>query len=106
MLTPTLRCICRFGLTKEYLAYVMERLSSLLLPNPLYVTPDMHHPAPTLDTCPHPQNTRYNRCDKNAIYRTYDGSCNNLKKPLWGKSFRALARFLPADYCDGRFRGS
>ena len=93
--------IDRFGLSKYELNAVMEQLESPLAVNTLPVTPDMNYPAPTVDTCPYPQNTKHNYCDPNALYPTFDGSCNNLKKPLWGKSFRALARFLPADYCDG-----
>ncbi|KAF7631143.1 ShKT domain-containing protein [Meloidogyne graminicola] len=33
-------------------------------------------------------------------YRSMDGSCNNLKRPLLGASFRAYLRHLPAQYED------
>lgn len=36
-----------------------------------------------------------------TLYRTGDGSCNNLKHPEWGASFRPFQRFLPAEYGDG-----
>lgn len=36
-----------------------------------------------------------------ALYRTADGTCNNLKRPEWGASFRPFQRFLPAEYSDG-----
>ena len=35
------------------------------------------------------------------LYRTADGSCNNLKNPAWGSAFMAFLRFLPPDYSDG-----
>ncbi len=35
-------------------------------------------------------------------YRTIDGSCNNLKSPLMGRSNTQLARYLAPDYDDGR----
>lgn len=35
------------------------------------------------------------------LYRTGDGTCNNIKHPEWGASFRPFQRFLPAEYGDG-----
>lgn len=34
-------------------------------------------------------------------YRSYDGSCNNLHRPSWGKSFIPYSRLLSPDYGDG-----
>ncbi|ROT69525.1 hypothetical protein C7M84_012292 [Penaeus vannamei] len=36
-----------------------------------------------------------------VMYRTLDGTCNNLDKQEWGAAFRPFARFLPPDYSDG-----
>ncbi|XP_056640874.1 peroxidase-like [Diorhabda sublineata] len=41
------------------------------------------------DTCP----------DTN--YRSYDGSCNNLRNPIWGTPNTPYNRLLPANYEDG-----
>lgn len=35
------------------------------------------------------------------LYRTADGTCNNLKHSSWGSSFMPFLRFLPPDYSDG-----
>ena len=35
------------------------------------------------------------------LYRSADGSCNNLNNPSWGSSFMPFLRFLPPDYSDG-----
>ncbi|XP_076046647.1 salivary peroxidase/catechol oxidase-like isoform X2 [Oratosquilla oratoria] len=47
------------------------------------------------------QRSHPTRCDEKALYRSADGSCNNLKNPLWGASFTAFRRGLPAIYDDG-----
>lgn len=41
-------------------------------------------------------------CDPKAKYRTFDGSCNNLKNPVLGTPFQPQARFLKPDYEDGK----
>lgn len=41
-------------------------------------------------------------CPPNALYRSYDGSCNNLWKPNQGTADTRYARLLPAKYGDGK----
>uniref|UniRef100_A0A0K0F465 peroxidase n=1 Tax=Strongyloides venezuelensis TaxID=75913 RepID=A0A0K0F465_STRVS len=44
-------------------------------------------------------------CERNLCYnlyfRTMDGTCNNLEKPLQGASYRPYNRLLPPEYDDG-----
>ncbi|XP_066993335.2 peroxidase [Anabrus simplex] len=40
-------------------------------------------------------------CNSAAIYRTYDGSCNNLQNPKWGMSDEPFTRLLPSVFDDG-----
>ncbi|KAG8178618.1 hypothetical protein JTE90_014209 [Oedothorax gibbosus] len=40
-------------------------------------------------------------CDPDSKYRTYDGSCNNLRNPLWGAAPSCYLRLVDPDYGDG-----
>jgi hypothetical protein len=41
-------------------------------------------------------------CDSSTTsYRTHDGTCNNVRRPLMGSTFSAFRRELPPDYSDG-----
>ena len=48
-------------------------------------------------SCPFPQTS----CNFNSIFRTIDGSCNNMRNPTWGMAGTAQIRFLPSAYEDG-----
>ena len=39
-------------------------------------------------------------CPRIDQYRTIDGTCNNIKNPLFGSAPTALTRFAPAKYFD------
>jgi len=40
-------------------------------------------------------------CNPNSKYRTFNGSCNNLRVPTWGASNTPFLRLLNAEYSDG-----
>ena len=44
-------------------------------------------------------------CDEDlcfhAKFRSFDGTCNNFARPLWGASLTAFKRLLPAEYENG-----
>ncbi|XP_035233679.1 chorion peroxidase-like, partial [Stegodyphus dumicola] len=37
-------------------------------------------------------------CNSSLLYRTFDGTCNNLKHPTWGSILTCTERLLPAYY--------
>ena len=41
------------------------------------------------------------RCDPNVMYRSINGTCNDLGNPLEGAAFSSFRRLLPARYEDG-----
>ena len=41
-------------------------------------------------------------CDTNYKFRTIDGTCNNIRFPLWGSSNKPFDRLLPPLYGDGQ----
>lgn len=47
-------------------------------------------------------------CDRNYVYRSITGACNNLRYPMIGRAFTPLRRFLKAEYSDevSEFRNS
>lgn len=51
---------------------------------------------------------KYPKCSANYPYRSIDGSCNNLERPLDGAARDCMLRLLPPDYTDGisKFRVS
>ena len=44
----------------------------------------------------------FSECNKRRQFRTYDGSCNNMRYPDWGKSFTAQERYIDAQYDNGK----
>ena len=42
-------------------------------------------------------------CDREAKYRTLDGTCNNLASPKQGASATAMPRLMDNAYSDGKF---
>ncbi len=57
--------------------------------------------APVDETCPREE--RALPCDHTRKYRSFNGWCNNLKRPQYGKSNTPLLRFLSAKYDDGKY---
>ena len=57
-------------------------------------------PASSLESCTLDENTL--PCDHTNKYRTFNGWCNNLNSPQYGKSVTPLLRFLSAKYDDGK----
>ncbi|XP_037076974.1 chorion peroxidase-like [Pollicipes pollicipes] len=42
-------------------------------------------------------------CDRNAVFRTVSGECNNLRRPTLGRSLTGFRRLLPNTFDDGLF---
>ncbi|KAI9551659.1 hypothetical protein GHT06_021995 [Daphnia sinensis] len=47
------------------------------------------------DTCPLPPTCSVGK------YRTFDGTCNNLRQPSWGSALTTMERLAPPEYDDG-----
>ena len=91
---------CRYKLRPAELMDLMSHVSArgYVKPYTLAVRPDTKLPTPSIDYCPYPQNYV---CDASYKYRSVDGSCNNLRKPILGRSMIPFNRLLPAVYGDG-----
>ena len=57
-------------------------------------------PTASLESCSLDENTL--PCDHTNKYRSFNGWCNNLNSPQYGKSVTPLQRFLSAKYDDGK----
>ena len=77
---------------------LLELMPKMLQQNPFTLLESDVMPQPHPLQCPYPLNVA---CTPSKRYRTYDGRCNNLLRPLWGAAHQPLARFLPPDYADG-----
>jgi len=82
----------RYSLSNAEMKRVMPYLPTILQKNPSSAP---HSKA----RCPYPANVA---CSPVNVYRSYDGRCNNLKKPLWGSAHQPLTRYMPPDYADGK----
>ena len=51
--------------------------------------------------CPYTSYAANITCDPNYIYHSFDGTCNNLKNPLYGVANIPYSRLLPPAYGDG-----
>eukprot|EP00095_Tigriopus_kingsejongensis_P007792 maker-scaffold370_size193435-snap-gene-0.40 protein:Tk07792 transcript:maker-scaffold370_size193435-snap-gene-0.40-mRNA-1 annotation:"hypothetical protein DAPPUDRAFT_320790" len=88
----------QFRLTRQQVVYGLERVELR--------STDLFRRCPFGDG-PQPRQDRCRGLD--LLYRSADGSCNNLLKPEWGSSFSPSLRFLPPVYSDtvglrGEFR--
>jgi hypothetical protein len=98
MLVSPLLLYVSFQLSNDQVNELME-----CLPSPLKVAkesfePDTKLPTPEVDYCPYPFDVK---CSAKHAWRSVDGTCNNLKQPMWGASFQPFARFVPPVYADG-----
>ena len=79
--------------------FILDQTDSPLPPNAHRIQADDPIPQPEPGTCPWPiYNCRVSK------YRSFDGSCNNLHRPLTGRAFTPFQRFLPPSYGDGKIR--
>ncbi|KAK2184613.1 hypothetical protein NP493_258g05028 [Ridgeia piscesae] len=88
----------RYHLNNAQVYDLIAKAGPILGSNGDVFEPDSPYPRPSPSLCPYP--TKVN-CNPYAIYRTYDGTCNNLRYPLRGSSNKPLARLLPPLYGDG-----
>jgi len=92
----------RFRYTGEQLYSEMRKLgiSSMLKDLPGHHRPDTNMPEPLdVDYCPYPLHFD---CENFLTKRSIEGSCNNLKHPLNGRSMTPFRRLVPHKYLDGK----
>lgn len=92
----------QFNMTSERAIETMLdlQLNTMLKPFPDQIHPDTALPSvPDAETCPYPESVA---CDGDVLrLRTFDGLCNNLKRPIIGRMMTPFQRLLPSRYSDG-----
>ncbi|KAL0278790.1 UNVERIFIED_CONTAM: hypothetical protein PYX00_000497 [Menopon gallinae] len=104
-----LKKLARFGYAALQASHKLrdELLASKMRQEILNITDDNTRKFPQIsliDTSLHEDCPLKNqpRCPSwNHLFRTIDGTCNNLKHPWWGAVFQPLKRFLAPAYSDG-----
>ena len=48
--------------------------------------------------CPYKLDVPCSAIETSDTYRTFDGSCNNRKNPLYGRALTPFTRAIPPDY--------
>ena len=78
-----------------------QGLVDLLRELPGVYEPETQMPIPPdIDYCPYP--SRMSCRGKALTFRMADGACNNLNKPLWGRSLTPFRRLVAHRYDDGK----
>jgi hypothetical protein len=78
------------------------RLVSMLRPLEGVFHPDTEMPrVPDIDYCPYPADMKCDLPLHAEWVRSVDGSCNNLRQQIIGRSMTPFRRLLPAKYSDG-----
>ena len=104
-LSPHLTCFdFRFMLTRQQVIYGLERVelrsTDLFIECPFRLALERNGWEEGPEGRQRPGGEP--RCKGlDLLYRTADGTCNNLKHTSWGSSFMPFLRFLPPDYSDG-----
>ena len=104
-LSPHLTCFdFRFMLTRQQVVYGLERVelrsTDLFIECPFRLALERNGWQEGPEGRQRPGGEP--RCKGlDLLYRTADGTCNNLKHTSWGSSFMPFLRFLPPDYSDG-----
>ena len=101
-------CSRRFGLTGEQAVETLRsaHISGILRPLQGVFYGDSVMPiTPDIDYCPYPNDMKCNAFHNQQLQwiRSIDGSCNNGKRPIIGRSMTPFRRLLPAHYHDGMF---